>query len=148
MDTQIGWIGLGIISALAAAGVTIFGRIGLEGIDSTLATTLRSIIMAFTMVMVSLSSGRLQGLWQGNTQISGRAWLFILLSGGAGAASWLAYFSALKIGPPGAVAALDRLSIVFILVLATLFLGEQHSWRGWLGLVLLVGGVYMIAGDK
>ena len=86
MGTQIGWIGLGVISALAAAGVTIFGRIGLEGIDSTLATTLRSIIMAFTMVMVSLSSGRLQGLWQGNTQISGRAWLFILLSGGAGAA--------------------------------------------------------------
>lgn len=148
MSIHIGWIGLGLIAAIAAAGVTIFGRVGLEGIDSTLATTLRSIIMAITMVLVSLSTGRLQGLWQGNTEISQRAWLFILLSGGAGAASWLAYFAALKIGPPGAVAALDRLSIAFILVFATLFLGEQHSWRGWLGLALLLVGVYLIAGDK
>ncbi len=59
MSIQIGWVGLGLIAALAAAGVTIFGRIGLEGIDSTLATTLRSIIMALTMVLVGLSTGRL-----------------------------------------------------------------------------------------
>lgn len=148
MSIQIGWVGLGLIAALAAAGVTIFGRIGLEGIDSTLATTLRSIIMALTMVLVGLSTGRLQSLWQGSTQISGRAWLFILLSGGAGAASWLAYFTALKSGPAGAVAALDRLSIAFIVVFAALFLGEQHSWRGWLGLAMLLAGVYLIAADK
>ncbi len=145
---QLGWVVLALISAIGAAGVAIFGRIGLESVDSTLATTLRSLVMAATMLAVAFSTGKLQPLMSGSAQLDRRAWLFILLSGGAGALSWLAYFGALRTGPASGVAAIDRLSVAFVFVIAVLALGEQHSWRGWLGLVLLLGGVYLIAADK
>ena len=144
---SIGWVGLGLIAALGAAGVAIFGSLGLEKVNSTLATTLRSIIMAATLIMVTLITGQLQIIWRGGSKLDSRAWLFIVLAGLAGAISWLAYFAALRLGLASQVAALDRLSVAFVFVLGMLILGEQHSWRGWLGLVLLVGGVYLIAAD-
>ncbi|MCU0494784.1 MAG: EamA family transporter [Chloroflexaceae bacterium] len=148
MTNTIGWVGLGLISALGAAGVAIFGSLGLSHVPPTLATTLRAIVMAAMLVCVTLFTGQIQGLWQGNVTLDGRAWLFIVLSALAGAVSWLAYFSALQLGLASQVAALDRLSIAFVFVLGMFVLGEQHSWRGWLGLALLLGGVYLIAIDK
>jgi transporter family protein len=141
------WVVLGLVAALSAAGVTLFGSIGLDKVDPILATTLRSIIMMTTLVLVSLSSGQLQPLWQGGSNVDGRAWLFIILAGLSGAISWLAYFAALKLGVASKISALDRLSVAFIFVLSLIFLGERHSWQGWLGLALLVGGVYLIASD-
>jgi transporter family protein len=145
---SIGWVGLGLISALGAAGVAIFGSIGLGKVNSTVATTLRSLIMAALLVAVTLATGQFQQILRGEGNLDGRAWLFITLAGIAGALSWLAYFAALRIGVTSQIAALDRLSVAFVFVLGILVLGEKHTWRGWLGLLLLVAGVYLIAADK
>ena len=144
---RYGWIVLGLISALGAAGVAIFGSIGLNKVNSTLATTLRSIIMAAMLIVLTLSTGQLQTVWRGGSNLDGRAWLYIVLAGLAGAISWLAYFAALKFGVASKIAAIDRLSVAFVFLLSIIFLGETHSWRGWIGLCLLVGGVYLIAAD-
>jgi transporter family protein len=144
---KYGWILLGLVSALGAAGVAIFGSIGLAKVNSTLATTLRSLIMAGMLVVITLLTGQLQTVWRGGSNLDNRAWLYIGLAGVAGATSWLAYFAALKFGVTSKVAAIDRLSVAFVFLLSILFLGETHSWRGWLGLFLLVGGVYLIAAD-
>jgi transporter family protein len=127
--------------------VAIFGSIGLSKVNSTLATTLRSLIMAAMLVTITLLTGQLQTVWRGGSNLDNRAWLYIVLAGVAGATSWLAYFAALKLGVTSKVAAIDRLSVAFVFLLSILFLGETHSWRGWLGLFLLVGGVYLIAAD-
>jgi len=142
-----GWVVLGLIAALSAAGVTLFGSVGLEKVDPILATTLRSIIMMTTLVAVSFTSAKLQTLWQGGSNVDSRAWLFIILAGLSGAISWLAYFAALRLGVASKISALDRLSVAFIFVLSMFFLGERHGWQGWLGLGLLVSGVYLIASD-
>jgi bacterial/archaeal transporter family protein len=144
---RYGWVILGLISALGAAGVAIFGSIGLSKVNSTLATTLRSIIMAAMLIVLTLSIGQLQTVWRGGSNLDGRAWLYIVLAGLSGAISWLAYFAALQLGVTSKVAAIDRLSVAFVFLLSIIFLGETHSWRGWLGLCLLVGGVYLIASD-
>ena len=73
--------------------------------------------------------------------------VFIILAGLSGAISWLAYFAALRLGVASKISALDRLSVAFIFVLSMIFLGERHTWQGWLGLGLLVSGVYLIASD-
>lgn len=145
---SLGWVGLGLVAALGAAGVALFGSVGMANVPSALATTLRSIIMAAMLVAVSLATGQLQQLWRGEAAVDRRAWLFIVLAAISGAVSWLAYFAALRTGLASRVAALDRLSVAFVFVLGVLFLGEQHTWRGWLGLALLVGGIYLVAGDK
>ncbi len=103
--------------------------------------------MAVMLVVVTLMTGQLQLIWRGESNLDSRAWLFIILAGFAGAISWLAYFGALKLGLASRVAALDRLSVAFIFVFSVLILGERHTWQGWVGLGLLVTGVYLIAAD-
>lgn len=135
------WIIYALLSAFFAALVAIFGKIGLKGIDTTFATTLRSVIMAVFLVMTSLALGKLDF----HTSLGGKALTFIVLSGIAGALSWLFYFSALKNGPASGVAALDRLSVVFVLALALLFLGEHFTWKNGLGAFLIaLGAILMV----
>lgn len=135
------WIIYALLSAFFAALVAIFGKIGLKGIDTTFATTLRSVIMAAFLVMTSLALGKLDF----HTSLGGKALTFIVLSGIAGALSWLFYFSALKNGPASGVAALDRLSVVFVLALALLFLGEHLTWKNGLGAFLIaLGAILMV----
>ncbi|MFA6105572.1 MAG: EamA family transporter [Patescibacteria group bacterium] len=134
------WILYALLSAVAAAAVGIFGKIGISKLDSTLATTVRAVIMATFLVIVSLSLGKAKLL---NT-IDNKALLFIVFSGISGAISWLFYFFALRTGPASGVAALDRLSVVFVLILAILFLGEQLTWKSGLGAVLITtGAIFM-----
>lgn len=135
------WVVLGLLSAAFAALVAIFGKIGLKDVDPIGATAVRSAIMAIVVVTVAATSGRLAGL----EGISNRAWTMIALSGFAGAASWLAYFAALQIGQAGGVSALDRLSVVFVVVLAGLFLGEGLDLTKLLGAALVVAGALLIA---
>src|SRR5437764_15176591 len=97
---SVGWVGLGLASALGAAGVAIFGSLGLSKVDSTLATTLRSIIMALMLVVLTLATGKMQTVWRGQSNLDSRAWLFIVLAALCGASSWLAYFAALQLGVP------------------------------------------------
>lgn len=134
------WITLSLISAGFAALVSIFAKVGLQGIDTTVATTIRAIIMAGFLVIVALSLGKLSL----GSLPQGKELLFIILSGIAGALSWLAMFAALKVGPAPGVAALDRLSVVFVLIFSILFLGTEFTWKAALGAALIVLGALLM----
>lgn len=128
-----------LLSALTAALVAIFGKIGLGKVDTTLATAIRAVVMAVLLVLAALVLKK----WD-LTQISNKAYLFIFLAGLAGAASWLFYFMALKLGPATSVAALDRLSVVFVIIFAALFLGEAFTIKSVLGGILIVAGALLL----
>ncbi len=135
------WIVFGILSAVSAALVAIFGKIGIANVDSTLATTVRALVMAVFLFLVSVLLGKFRLL----AGITNQALLFIVLSGLAGALSWLFYFYALKLGPASGVVALDRLSVVFAIVLAFLFLSESLTWRTGVGAALITLGAILVA---
>ncbi len=134
------WIIYALLSAVFASLVAILGKVGLKDIDSTLATTVRACIMAGFLVLLTFVLGK----WNGLSEIQNKSLVFILLSGVAGALSWLAYFAALKTGPTSDVSALDRLSIVFVFVFAVLFLGEAFTWKAALGVGLIVSGAFLM----
>jgi bacterial/archaeal transporter family protein len=131
---------LALLSAAFAALVAIFGKIGLKGVDSTVATSLRAWVMAVAVFLLTLTVGK------GNQLLTVKSadWLWILLSGLAGAASWVFYFAALKIAPANRVATIDRLSLVFVIILAAIFLGEKLTWKIVLGGLLMVGGAWLV----
>lgn len=135
------WILLALGSASFAALVAVFGKLGVQNVDSTLATAVRALVMAIFLVLVVLFLGKTQLL----SSIDNKALLYIVLSGVAGALSWLCYFFALKIGPAHGVAAIDRLSVVFVLVLAALFLSESITWKTGIGAVLLTAGAILMS---
>ncbi|MEX1063911.1 MAG: EamA family transporter [Candidatus Paceibacterota bacterium] len=134
------WLIFALLSAIFAALVAIFGKIGIANLDTTLATTVRSFIMFVFLLVVSLSMGKLHLL---NT-IGSKPFKFIVLSGVAGALSWLFYFSALKFGLASRVASVDRLSVVFVVLLAALFLGEALTIKSVLGVILLTAGAVLM----
>lgn len=134
------WIIFALLSAVFAALVGIFGKVGIKGIDSTLATSVRGVVMAVFLVLVSLILGKAKLLHT----IENRVLVFIILSGVAGALSWLFYFFALKTGPVSGVAALDRLSVVFVLIIAAIFLGEHLTWKTGIGGVLITAGAVLM----
>ncbi len=133
------WIIYALLSALFASLVAVFGKIGLKEVDSTLATTVRAVIMACFLVALSLSLGKSSLLGT----ISQKTLGFIALSGIAGALSWLFYFFALKHGSATVVASLDRLSIVFVFILAIFFLGEAFTWTKLAGILLIAFGAIL-----
>ena len=135
------WIFYALGSAIFAGLVAIFGKLGLKGVDSTLATTVRAIVMALFLLIVSLSMGKLGGVGS----LSNKAILYIVLSGVAGALSWLCYFIAIKYGPVSGVVAIDRLSVVAAIVLSALFLGEAISAKIAIGGALIVAGALLVA---
>jgi transporter family protein len=134
------WIIFSLLSAMFAALVGIFGKVGISGVDSTLATTVRAIVMAGFLFLVTLSLGKFSLLGT----INNKLFLFIVLSGVAGALSWLCYFFALRYGPASGVAALDRLSVVFVLIFAVLFLAEKLTLKTGFGALLIsIGAILM-----
>lgn len=137
------WLVLAFLSAATAALVAIFGKLGLKNVDPTFATTVRSLIMAVFLVVTSLFLGKFNNINFGS--LSNRDWLLIVLAGVAGALSWLFYFGALKVGLATKVVVIDRLSLVFVVILAALFLGEALSWRVALGSILMVAGAVIIS---
>ncbi len=134
------WIFYGLLSAICAALVAILGKVGIAHIDSTLATTVRAVIMAIFLVLTTMLLGKVPQL----SSIDSRALFYIALSAVAGALSWLFYFYALKNGPVAGVVSLDRLSLIFAIILAAIFLGEKLSWTVAGGVVLMVGGALLI----
>ena len=136
------WLFFALLSAITASLVAIFGKIGLQGIDSNTATAVRSIIMALFLVGVVIAQGKLSHIQTilGNS----KALLFIVLSGIAGAVSWIFYFLALKVGKVSQVAPIDRLSMVFAIVLAAIFLGEKISVRTGIGAAIMVAGAILV----
>ncbi len=138
------WILYALLSAIFAALVAILGKIGLQNIDSTLATTVRAVVMALFLFFVSLALGKFNLIGT----IKSKVLLFIILSGVAGALSWLFYFFALKVGVASGVAAVDRLSVVFVVIFAILFLGEKLSLFTALGALLITAGAVLMVIKK
>lgn len=135
------WIVYAIGSAVFASLVAIFGKIGLKEIDSILATAVRSVVMTIFLVIVAFSLKKFSGI----ETLLGKPLLFIILSGIAGAMSWLLYFFAIKSGSVSGVVAIDRTSVVFAIILAALFLGESFTLKTALGGVLILGGALLVA---
>lgn len=138
---QGSWLGFALLSAASAALVAIFGKLGLTGIHPTLATSLRSVVMMMTTLAVAVGTKQFHSL----PNISGRDWLYIFLSGVAGSVSWLAYFTALKLGDATKVAPVDRMSTAIAFVLALIVLGERPTPWVALGNALVLAGGLIIA---
>lgn len=134
------WILYALLSAGFAAAVAIFGKLGLVGVDSTVATTVRAVVMAVFLTIVVLALQKVSLI----KTLDNKALTFIVCSGIAGALSWLFYFLALKTGPATPVAAVDRLSIVFVAILAALFLGEALTIKTIAGVLLIIGGAVLL----
>jgi transporter family protein len=137
------WVVFALLSALTAALVAIFGKMGLQGIDTNTATAIRAVIMALFLIGLLLVQGNLHEIKP--ILQNSEALYFIVLSGIAGALSWLFYFLALKNANVSQVVPLDRLSVVFALVFAYLILGEKISLNASIGAVLVVAGGILIA---
>lgn len=137
------WVTYAFLAAFFASLVSIFGKVGLKTVDPTLATAVRGVIMAVIVVGVTLALGKFKGF--SAESFSSKEWLFIALAGVAGALSWIAFFFALAHGEAGPVNAVDKLSIVFIVVLAGLFLGETFSAARIAGAILITIGAVFIA---
>lgn len=137
------WIFYALLSAIFASLVAIFGKIGLKDIDSNTATAIRAVIMALFLVGLILA----QGKYTVAKQIVGQStpMFYIVLSGLAGALSWLFYFLALKNGKASQIVPIDRLSVVFAIVLAFIFLGEKVSLKTVIGGATIVIGAILVA---
>ncbi|MDA8212273.1 MAG: EamA family transporter [Clostridia bacterium] len=137
----MGWITYSLLSAFFAGLVGIFGKVGIRNIDSTVATAVRATIMAGSLIMLILFNGTFSQI----RSIDRHSLVFIFLSGLSGAASWLAFFAALKLAPASKVAPLDKLSVVVTLVIAVLFLREKVSTQLLLGSILiLIGSIFVV----
>ena len=138
------WLGWALASALFAALTAILAKLGVAGVDATLATAVRTcVVLVFTwiMVWVNPAAGGLSGL-------TPRNWGFLVLSGIATGLSWLCYFRALQMGPASRVAPIDKLSVALVIVLATLVLGERMTWAKGIGGLLIVAGAVTIALER
>lgn len=135
------WQAWALLSAAFAALTAIFGKVGVESINSDFATLIRTaVILAVTAGIVAAT-----GAWQPLASVSSKSWVFLTLSALATGASWLCYYRALKLGPAAQVAPIDKLSIVLVAIFATLFLGEKLSGRNWLGVALIAVGAILVA---
>jgi len=137
----LSWQFWALLSAAFAALTAIFGKIGIEQINSDLATFLRTIVVV--LVLGGILIGTQQ--WQPLTSVPGRTYLFLVLSGLATGASWLCYFRALKLGDAARVAPLDKLSVVLVAVFGVLFLGEELAMPNWIGIALIAAGAVLVA---
>ncbi len=135
------WFAWAFLSAVFAGLTAVLAKIGVEKIDSNLATAIRTtVVLVFTwaIALTVVPAGALAGLPR-------RAWLFLTLSGIATGLSWLCYFRALQLGEASRVAPIDKLSVVFAIALAVIFLRERLTWHQWLGGALIVAGALVIA---
>jgi transporter family protein len=135
------WQFWALVSAAFAALTAIFAKIGIEHISSDFATFIRTLVILAVIATILLASGE----WQPLTSISGRTYLFLILSGFATGGSWLCYFRALKLGNAGQVAPIDKLSVVLVAVFGVIFLGERLTGINWAGIVLIAAGAGLVA---
>jgi transporter family protein len=141
MATSTEWFYWAILSAVFAALTAIFAKIGIQGVDSDLATLIRTAIIIVVLSVFVTYTGK----WTNPFELSSKTWLFLGLSGLATGASWVCYFRALKIGDASKVAPVDKLSLVLVAIFAFTFLGERPSLREWSGIAMVAGGVLLLA---
>jgi len=135
------WQFWAILSAVFAALTAIFAKIGIENVNSDFATFIRTVVILLCLGAFLAATDQ----FQSPGSISGRTYLFLVLSGLATGASWVCYFRALKIGDAAQVAPIDKLSVVLVAVFAFIFLGERPSVQGWFGIALITAGAVLIA---
>lgn len=135
------WFVLAFLSAIFAALTSILAKIGIDGVNSNLATAIRTVVvvvMAWGMVFLTNEQNEI-------TAISKRSWLFLILSGLATGVSWLCYYKALQLGDASKVVAIDKLSVVITLILAFIFLHEQFTTKSLIGCILIgIGTMVMV----
>ena len=135
------WFFWALLSAVFAGLTAILAKVGIEGVNSNLATAIRTTVVLVFAWLVALPALRETQI----SELSRRTWLFLGLSGIATGLSWLCYFRALQLGRASQVAPVDKLSVVIAIALAVIFLGERLNWREGLGVALIVGGVALLA---
>ena len=140
-ETLWSWQIWAVLSAVFAALTAIFAKVGVESIDSDIATFLRTIVVLVSLALILFATGK----FAEPGPISPKSWIFLLLSGLGTGASWLCYFRALKLGPATLVAPIDKLSVVLVALFGVVFLGERPSLQGWLGIALIAAGAVLIA---
>ena len=134
------WLLFALLSAVFAALTSILAKVGIEGVNSNLATAVRTVVVVvMAWVMVFLTNAQ-----SGLSDISRKSWLFLVLSGLATGASWLCYYKALQIGEASKVVPVDKLSVVITLVLAFVFLHEQFTVKSFIGCVLIGAGTLIM----
>lgn len=134
------WFVLALLSAVFAALTSILAKVGIDGVNSNLATAIRTmvvVVMAWGMVFLTHAQN-------GIFQISKKSWLFLILSGLATGASWLCYYKALQVGDASKVVPIDKLSVVITLVLAFVFLHEEFTMKSLIGCILLTAGTLIM----
>lgn len=134
------WFIFALLSAVFAALTSILAKIGIDGVNSNLATAIRTVVvvgMSWAMVFITGAQG-------GITEISKKSWIFLILSGLATGASWLCYYKALQIGDASKVVPVDKLSVVFTVVLAFVFLHEQFTPKSIIGCLLIAAGTLLM----
>ena len=141
LKNKISWFLFAILSALFAALTSILAKIGIEGVNSNLATAIRTVVVvAMSWGMVFLTKTQ-----SGITEISKKSWLFLILSGLATGASWLCYYRALQIGEASKVVPIDKLSVVITLLMAFIFLHEEFTVKSFIGCTLIgAGTLFMV----
>jgi bacterial/archaeal transporter family protein len=144
MATASNWFFWALASAAFAALTAIFAKVGIEGVDSDLATWIRTVVILLVLSGFVYFAGK----WSNPADLSAKTWVFLILSGLATGASWVCYFRALKIGNASQVAPVDKLSLVLVAVFAFAFLGERPSLREWAGIGLVAAGVLLLALKK
>lgn len=135
------WFIYALLSAVFAALTSILAKIGIDGVNSNLATAIRTVVV----VMMAWGMVFLTNVQSGLSQISQKSWLFLILSGLATGASWLCYYKALQIGDASKVVPVDKLSVAITLILAFVFLHEQFTTKSFIGCVLIgIGTLVMV----
>ena len=136
----LSWFYWALLAAGFAALTAIFAKVGVEGVDSDLATLIRTFVIMITLGSFVYVSAK----WTNPLSLRPKALVFLVLSGLATGASWICYFRALKIGDASKVAPIDKLSVVLVALFAVLFLGERPSARDWFGIVIIAAGVVIL----
>jgi transporter family protein len=135
------WFAWALLSAVFAALTAVFAKMGLQAVDSDLATLIRTAVIISVLACFVWLTGK----WRNPTELGSRTWLFLTLSGLATGASWVCYFRALKLGEASKVAPVDKSSLVLVAIFAYLFLAERPSTREWIGIAMVGAGVVVLA---
>ncbi len=135
------WIHWSLLSAFFAGLTAILAKVGITGVESNLATAVRTTVILLFVWAIAFTTTKTTAMWE----FSGRTWLFLSLSGVATGLSWLCYFRALQLGDASQVAPVDKLGVVFVLILAAIFLKEKLTLQHIVGGVLIVSGALVIA---
>ncbi len=135
------WQFWAVLSAVFAALTAIFAKVGVETVDSDVATFIRTLVILAIVAAIVAASSEFQSLGS----ISAKTYAFLILSGCATGASWLCYFRALKLGPVARVAPIDKLSVVLVAIFGVMFLGERLDLKGWAGVILIASGALILA---